>query len=332
MAMENLDADRATSVVLVTDGVTNTGVVDPVAFHKLVKSHDIRIFGFLMGNSANWPLMRTVCDASGGFYAGVSNDDDLLGQILQAKGKVLHECLHDAEFSINGVKTLNTTGQIPGKIYRGQQLVMFGQYEHGGEAELVLKARLTGEDKVYRTKFKFPDSDTTSPEIERLWALDQIEQVELRANTGVMPATESNAEVLRLGLTYQLVTDQTSMVVLNDDAFARHGIDRQNQSRVAAEKTAQAVQSQAAPMNRQVDAAQPLTTSTTPSISPPRSRPAQGESASNGDSSGSSSRRSSGSWFPSGGGGGGAISPQAMVALSLFAGLALLSLRQRKTA
>ncbi|HSJ02083.1 MAG TPA: hypothetical protein VK956_06490, partial [Verrucomicrobium sp.] len=132
--------------------------------------------------------------------------------------------------------------------------------------------------------------------------------------------------------TYQLVTDQTSMVVLNDDAFARHGIDRQNQSRVAAEKTAQAVQSQAAPMNRQVDAAQPLTTSTTPSISPPRSRPAQGESASNGDSSGSSSRRSSGSWFPSGGGGGGAISPQAMVALSLFAGLALLSLRQRKTA
>ena len=82
-------------MVLVTDGVTNAGIVDPVEFHKLMKSHDIRVFGFLLGNSANWPLMRTICESSGGFYAGVSNDDDLVGQILLAKSKVAYEALHD---------------------------------------------------------------------------------------------------------------------------------------------------------------------------------------------------------------------------------------------
>ncbi|MGY8690560.1 MAG: VWA domain-containing protein, partial [Verrucomicrobiales bacterium] len=56
MAIEKLDDDRATSVVLVTDGVTNKGIVDPVKFHQLTKTHNIRIFGFLLGNSANWPL------------------------------------------------------------------------------------------------------------------------------------------------------------------------------------------------------------------------------------------------------------------------------------
>lgn len=317
MAMQKLDADRATSVVLVTDGVTNTGIVDTAEFHKLVKSHDIRIFGFLMGNSANWPLMRTVCEASGGFYAGVSNDDDLLGQILQAKGKVLHECLHDAEFTINGVKTLNTTGNIPGKIYRGQQLVMFGQYEKGGDAELVLKARLTGEDKVYRTTFKFPETDVENPEIERLWALDQIEQFGLRANTGTLPQQEANNAILGLGLQYQLVTDQTSMLVLNDDAFARHGIDRQNQARAGAERAAQnARQAAPAATNYRVDATQPMTPHSAPSVTPP-----QRSYSDNSSSSG-------GSWFPKIGGGGGAISPQALLALALFSGLALVSLRR----
>jgi Ca-activated chloride channel family protein len=243
--------------------------------------------------------MRTVCDASGGFYAGVSNADDILGQILQAKSKVLHECLHDAELSITGVKTLNTTGLLPGKIYHGQQLVMFGQYEGSGEAELVLKARMTGEDKVYRTKFSFPESDEANPELERLWAMDQIEQFELRANTGVLPASESDSAIADLGVKYQLVTDQTSMLVLGDDAFARQGIERRNQQRVAAERSAQATRAAAPqPVSYRVDSAQqPFTPSPAPS-------------------------HSGGSGF-SLGGGGGALSPLTVVSMALFTVLAL---------
>lgn len=268
MAMQGLDADRATSLVLVTDGVTNQGIVDPVEFHKLTKSHDIRIFGFLLGNSSNWPLMRTVCEASGGFYAAVSNADDILGQIMQAKSKVLHECLHDAELSISGVKTFNTTGLLPGKIYRGQQLVMFGQYEGAGEAELVLKARMTGEDKTYRTKFRFPEKDEANPELERLWAMDQIEQLELRANQGEMPAGESDTAIADLGVKYQLVTDQTSMLVLGDDAFARQGIERRNQQRVVAEVAAQSARAAVPqPVSYRADSAQqPFTPSFAPSF------------------------------------------------------------------
>jgi Ca-activated chloride channel family protein len=80
MGLKELDADRATSIVLVTDGVANQGIVSPTEFHKLMKQYDVRVFGFLMGNSGNWPLMRTICNATGGFYAGVSNDDDIIGQ------------------------------------------------------------------------------------------------------------------------------------------------------------------------------------------------------------------------------------------------------------
>src|SRR4029079_18998849 len=109
LGLKDLDADRATSVILVTDAVANEGVIDPREFAKLLKTSDVRVFGFVMGNSGNWPLMDVISEASGGFSAGVSNDDDILGQVLLAKSKITSEALHDAAFSIRGVKVSDAT-------------------------------------------------------------------------------------------------------------------------------------------------------------------------------------------------------------------------------
>ena len=219
LAVDDIDDDRATSVVWVTDAVTNTGVVSPSRFHKLMKGYDIRVFGFLMGNGANWPLMRTICDVSGGFSASVSNSDDIIGQILLAKSKVTHECLHDAKLTIRGVKAYDISNEFMGKVYRGQQLVFLGRYEGAGTATVSLQAKLTGEDKTYSTTFDFPEIGTSYPEIERLWALNQIEMIQGIENAGLMPEEESEAAIRDLGVSYQLVTDYTSMIVLSDEIF-----------------------------------------------------------------------------------------------------------------
>lgn len=294
-ALDDLDDDRATSIVLVTDGVTNTGVVSPEAFHKLLSTHDVRVFGFLMGNGANWPLMRTVCEASGGFYKGVSNASDIVGQILLAKSKVLYECLHDARLSIRGVRTFDATGEDLGKVYRGQQLVAFGRYEDGGRATLTLDAALTGEDKSYSTTFDFPDVATDFPEIERLWAMDRIEDLQYRMDIGQLDEDEGADAIAGLGVAYQLVTDETSMVVLSDASFARHGIDRDNRERVARERQAQTVRASQPVKDQRVDRQQPAFQHNAPR--------------------------------PNWGGGGGAVDPWT---LALAAGAAWFGLRRRQ--
>jgi len=265
LALKSLDDDRATSLVLVTDAVTNTGVLEPAEFHRLMKQYDVRAFGFLLGNNSNWPLMRAVCDASGGFWAQISNQDDLLGQIMLAKSKMTHEALHDVEFEISGVKTFETTEANIGKLYRGQQLVIFGRYAEGGKGKLRLKARMTGEDKSYGTSFDLPDVDTDNPELERLWALNRIEALELKEATGQMVSSEAEGAILDLGLEYQLVTDYTSMVVLRDEAFDARGIDRRNQRRVALERQAQANRRQQPARDRRADSSAPMFPSTAPS-------------------------------------------------------------------
>ena len=70
MGFDDLDDDRATNVILLTDAVANVGVVEPKKFQELLARYDVRVFGFLLGNNANWPLMRTITQATGGFSAG----------------------------------------------------------------------------------------------------------------------------------------------------------------------------------------------------------------------------------------------------------------------
>ena len=287
LGLKGLDADRASSVVLVTDGVANQGVVQPAAFHQLLQKVDVRVFGFLMGNSANWPLMRTIAGASGGFYAGVSNADDIVGQILLAKGKVTHEALHHAAFKFSGpVRVFDATGDTPQKIYLGQQLVLFGRYEGAGKSTVTLRASLSGEDKVYTTTVDLPEIDLDHPEIERLWAMSLIEQIEAREAAGLQPATESRDAIRDLGVAYQLVTDHTAMIVLDDASHARRGIARDNQKRVAAERTAQSVR-----------AAQPARQARADLVQPAFTAPAAHVSRQSGGGGGSGGGDLSGDWL-----------------------------------
>ncbi len=293
-AFRSMDRDRVTNIILVTDGVTNTGIVDLVQFEQLMKQKDMRFFGFLLGNQANWPLMETICNASGGFYKSVSNSDDIIGQIMLAKSKVRFEAMHDFEMKIHGVDTYSVSPSEVRKVFRGQQLVFMGRYAEGGDAEVIFNTRISGEDKTYRTKFEFPDVDVESPELERIWALERIEKLELDKALGRLNKGESETAVIDLALEYQLVTDYTSMIILTEDGFTRHGIQSNNRERVAREVAAQQQRIQNPVTNRRVDQSQPTFTKPAP--------------------------RSS-----SGGGGGGAISP--WVAIILVAVLGLVGKR-----
>jgi Ca-activated chloride channel family protein len=252
--------------VLVTDAVTNTGVVNPIEFHKLLQKVDVRVFGFLLGNSANWPFMQTIAETSGGFYDSISNADDIMGKILLAGKKINYEALLDTEVKISGVKVFDLTDDTFKKVYRGEQLVLFGKYQNGGDARVTLKANLTGQDKTYTSNFKFPDLATDNPELERLWALAAIERIESMERIGQMPPSETENAVRDLGLNYQIVTDYTSMVVLSDNAFADRAIERHNQARIAREQQARTVRSQQPVKNNRVDEKKPAFKFKAPSI------------------------------------------------------------------
>jgi Ca-activated chloride channel homolog len=259
------DADRPTGIVLVTDAVQNTGVVDPAKFDQLVRASDTRIFGMLMGNSANWPLMDLIADVSGGFYAPVSNQDDIMGQVLLVDGKLSHQSLHGAKLVMSGVNVHDTTDFDFGRAYYGQQLVVFGRYDAAGGAQVTLEGTLAGKPKHYSTMFMFPAIAEENPELERLWALQMIHGIQRKQMLGLMTLEAASGAIRQLGIDYQLVTDETSMLVVTDSAFEQNGIERKNLARTGIEHDAQAEKSGQPSSNYQVGGA-PTFPGSAPSI------------------------------------------------------------------
>ncbi len=264
--LKSLDADRTSALVLVTDGVANVGETRQRQFIELIKKRDVRLFTFVLGNSANRPLLNVMTKASNGFAVSISNSDDIVGQLLAATAKVNHQALHGVKLKIKGVKTADLTPQQIGSLYRGQQLVLFGHYWGDGMADVKLSGRISGQSKEYRTRFEFPAVASDNPEIERLWAYAKIEDATEEIND-FGEKSDLKQAITDLGVEYGLVTDYTAMVVVQDEVFEQRGIKRNNQKRLAVEHAAQQQRASRAAPSRRVDAQQPMYNSSRPSHS-----------------------------------------------------------------
>jgi len=252
-----VDADRTTSMVLVTDGVANVGVTKQKSFIELLKKKDIRLFTLMMGNSNNEFLLKHLAHASNGFAQSVSNSDDIVGLILSVTSKVTHEALHGTKLSVRGIPVKKLVTNNTSSLYRGQQLIYFGHYKKAGQADLVLTGKISGENKQYETTVSFPEVAMDHPEIERLWAYAAIDQIK-RAMVFETDESESEQAIISLSTKYGIVTDYTSMLVVRDEIFKKHGIRRSNKKRLAVEEKAQQKRASAPVVSRRVDTRKPM--------------------------------------------------------------------------
>ena len=255
--LSGMEEGRTSALVLISDGGANVGPTEHGAFLKLLEKRDVRVFTFVMGQGANQPLLGRLAEESNGFSMDVSNQDDLYGRIVQAKAKLGREALHGVRVEIDGVPVNELAPARLPSAYFGQQITLFGRYSKPGEATLRLRARISGAEKAWETRVRFPESDADYPELERLWALARIKEIRKQIHDGGKES-ELRQAVVDLGTQYSIVTDYTSMVVMSEERFKELGIDRKNRDRVEKERGAREVRWQAQARDTRADAAQPM--------------------------------------------------------------------------
>jgi Ca-activated chloride channel family protein len=251
-----LDSDRPSAMILVTDGVANVGVTQKKDFLSLLEKHDVRLFTFVMGNSANRPLLEGMTKVSNGFAMNISNSDDIVGRLVQTADKLSHEAYRDIDIDISGVKVKDVTPARIGSLYRGQQLIIFGHYWGDGMAKVEISGKVSDRDVEYKTRFDFPTQSTLNPEIERLWAYASIEDLQNRIDY-LGADSDSEQAIVDLATEYGLVTDYTSIVVVRDEVFKEYDIQRNNAARVANEHQAREQRKVAPVRDNRRDAQQP---------------------------------------------------------------------------
>ncbi|MFK7977802.1 MAG: VIT and VWA domain-containing protein [Halioglobus sp.] len=253
---DGLDSDRPSAILLVTDGVANVGVTEKKDFLKLLEKHDVRLFSFVMGNSANRPLLEGMSSISNGFYMNISNGDDIVGRVIQTADKLSHDALRNINLNVSGVKVKDLTPARMGSLYRGQQLIVFGHYWGDGKGEVEITGNIGGNKAQYSSALSFPASSELNPEIERLWAFATIEDLQNQMDYLGHDADTEQA-IVDLATQYGLVTDYTSMLVVREEVFKQLGIDRSNQARVGIEKAARDKREQSEARDHRQDAQQP---------------------------------------------------------------------------
>ena len=257
MGLRKMDSDRSTAMVLVTDGVANVGVTEKKAFLKLLQDADLRLYTFVMGNSANRPLLNEMTKVSQGFSLSVSNADDIMGQIMLAADKMSHQALRNININFDGGRIADLTPEQIGSLYRGQQLTVLGHYRKAGPVKVTLTGDIGNESRTYTTAIQLPDQSLLNPELERLWAYATIENLQAKIDY-LGEDSDSKQAITSIATDHGLVTDYTSMVVLKEDRFKALGIDRTNAQRVAVERQAREQRAQAPITQRRADKAQPM--------------------------------------------------------------------------
>jgi Ca-activated chloride channel family protein len=257
LGLEDLDADRTTGMILISDGGANVGPTEYRDFRKLLEKHDVRVFTFVMGQGANRPLLGRIAEESGGFSVDVSNEDDLYGRILQAKAKLGREAMHGVRVELEGARVIETAPKRLPSAYHGQQIVLFGRYTKPAMAKLTLEARISGEDRHWETRVELPDHDDTYPELERMWALARVQDLQKQIDDGG-DERELREAIVDLGTGFSIVTEHTSMIVVEAQRFEELGIDRKNERRVERERDARGVRAKQAVRPSRADADQPM--------------------------------------------------------------------------
>lgn len=334
--INQLDSDRSTAVVLVTDGVANVGTTEKSKFLKLLENRDVRLFTFIMGNSANRPLLEGMTELSNGFAMSISNADDISGQLMLAKGKMSHAAMRDVTIEVDGVRSKDlVTPALSNTLYHGQQLTVLGHYYKAGEASVKLTGTINGEKKTYTTRFNLPEQASHHPELERLWAFTAIE--ELQAQMDYLGSDkDSEQAIVDTAVEYGLVTDYTSMLVVREEVFKALNIQRTNKARTVKENTARELRlnntiqaqqhrvDQKRPMFVDQSTAQPTSSQQSPSQ---HSLSKQGPNNSAASQPAQSQQRASVQPSRSGSGGG-AVSPWLVIFIA--AAIALVQLRRFK--
>ena len=274
MAYNGLDDDRTTGIILVTDGVANVGKTQHSHFLNLLNKYDIRLFTFVIGNSANQPLMDRLARDSGGFAMNISDNDDIIGRILQAKAKILYNCMHDVKLSIKGKGIKDITPKKYSNLYQGQQLSVLGRYTSASKITITLNAKICGKQHQWQCTAQLPAKDTDNPELERLWALSAIDEImEQVREHGETKSLKQ--QIISLGTEYSLVTDYTSMVVLSETEMENKGIQRKNAQRVHKERLAQQTRQKQPVHSYRVDNQQSQKVKQTPRINVQNQSPPQ---------------------------------------------------------
>jgi Ca-activated chloride channel homolog len=234
------DPDRPLNVVILSDGMTEQKERRELVDLINRRPRHARVFCIGIGNEVNRPLLEQMAEDSGGLASFISRSGDFKRQAKAFRRKLLRPAAADIELRVEGVEVYDVVPVKLPNLYYGAPVKVYGRYRGAGDTQVTLKGNVQGRHLEQTVPLAFPGIDVDNPEIERMWALQRIDQLLKQIHRG-SDREAAIEDVIHLGERFSIVTEYTSFLVLENDAeYQRWKIERRNLDRLGRDRTAQA--------------------------------------------------------------------------------------------
>jgi Ca-activated chloride channel family protein len=233
------DPDRPLNVVILSDGLTDTGERRSLLELIQQRPRNAKVFCIGVGNDVNKPLLEQIAADSGGLASFLSRGDNFARQAKGFRRKLMNPVATDLKLQFDGVETLKVEPlQLP-NLYQGAPIRMYGRYRGSGKATVRVRGSINGVPWDSTAELQFPERDDANPEIERMWAQKRIDGL-IKEVDRTGSRDQALPEVISLAEQFSIVTEYTSFLVLENDAeYGRWKIERRNLDRTARDRQAQ---------------------------------------------------------------------------------------------
>ncbi|EDM44402.1 von Willebrand factor type A like domain [unidentified eubacterium SCB49] len=206
------------SMVIITDGYVS---VEREAFTKIEENLDqASVFTFGIGSSVNRYLIEGM--------AAVSKSESFIATSREEASKVAEDfkkyidspVMTQVKFETKGFDVYDVEPSAVPDIFAARPVVIFGKYKGEANGEIIMTG-YQGRKKI-KQRFKVSEGSLTpaNKALRYLWARKKIEQLD-DYNTRFNQDTK--AEVIALGLQYNLATRFTSFVAVDEQVVNKDG-------------------------------------------------------------------------------------------------------------
>jgi Ca-activated chloride channel family protein len=213
--LAQVEGERPTLIIFLTDGLATEGVVDTeqiIANVAQEATSAVRVFTFGVGDEVNTVLLDTLAQSHRGASAYVRPGQSIEEEVSAFYAKVSSPLLADLDLDFGEVHVEDTYPYPLPDLFAGTQLVLVGRYRQGGFTTITLEGEVNDRPRSFAYgDIRFRDGGGESF-IPRLWATRKIgyllSQIRLHGES-----KELVDEIVSLSVRYGIITPYTSFLV-----------------------------------------------------------------------------------------------------------------------
>lgn len=210
--------NSARTMVVITDGYIN---VEKEAFNLIENNlNKANVFTFGIGNSVNRYLIEGISKVSNSSSFIATNKTDAFKVAKDFKKMIANPVLTKLKLTTNGFDIYDVEPKTIPDVFENRPILIYGKYKGKAKGAINLTGlqadnKVTKTHKVYEAKLS-----KDNKALKYLWARKRIERlIDYKKNFN----DDVKQEVIKLGLTYNLATEFTSFVAVDNEIVNKKG-------------------------------------------------------------------------------------------------------------